>query len=878
MNVLNVLRSFFRNLRRKSKLDRDLEEELQFHLEMQTQENIQAGMPPQEARRLALLSLGGMEQTKEKCRDEWGVTWLLNLWADVRFGLRKLAKAPVSSIVVILTLGLIIGALTLAMAVIEHEKHARMPYPEPDRLVHFWRMGGDRPDDMLPGKVYEAGQNLEGLDAIGAVGYHDIQVLTGEGEPQTLSAIKVSSSMFDVTGVSPLLGRTFTEEEARREARLAVISFEIWQNSLSGRSSIVGETIHLNEEPYTVVGVMPEGMSGSILYYGVGVWLPGNFAFDTSSGSWLRLVGRLKSGRSMSQLRGEVQAVVTPAYESYAAAQGMKISNAEIGVFPVSKRFDSTDTAEVVFVVMIPLFILLIACFNVTNILLGRMAARGREMAVRFSLGARRGRLIRQLLVESMSLSAMGGALGVLVSVVAARWAADQGLEAQFSPYVLLGTCAISVLIGVVVGWLPARRATRGDLVSGLKEGGGSSSGGVERHRLRNFLVAGQVAMATTLCITAGLMVRSYMNKKAFDPGFETGDLVCIAVSPRDAYEDSEKKLLYYRQAVERLQAVPGVKEVSVASSLPIERHPFPMGFRMEGEGDRWKKGQIVQLNIVSPNLFETVKLPVLKGRALSYSDRRGAPPVLVVNQSFVKAFFSDEEPIGNQIRLRVGDTQRWYTIVGVVADQPTLGARFNVRWAHEKAEAYLSALQVAPRWGSYYFMARVTGQTGTMKDPLREAVRSLDPNQPVSTAFTMNERMKRIVQRDVAGVQAILGVGVFGFLMAILGIYGVVSYSVIERTHEIGVRMALGATKSNVLTWILKHGMALAVIGVITGFGLATFTTLGSSELLYDISPLDAGTYLSVLVILMAAVFCACLVPALKVMRIDPMQALRYE
>jgi putative ABC transport system permease protein len=328
----------------------------------------------------------------------------------------------------------------------------------------------------------------------------------------------------------------------------------------------------------------------------------------------------------------------------------------------------------------------------------------------------------------------------------------------------------------------------------------------------------------------------------------------------------------------EQLRALPGVQEVVVSSSLPIERHPFPMGFRMEGDGETWEKGRIVQLNLVSPNLFEMVNLPILRGRGLRSSDRRGAPPVLVVNQSFVRAFLPNKKPIGPQIQLVFEGQTRWFTIVGVVPDQPTLGSRFNVRWAQEKAEAYLPVQQVAPEWGSYYFMVRLNGQSGTMGDVVREAVRSVDRNQPVSGVFTLSGRMERIIRRDVGALQAIMAVGGFGFLMAVLGIYGVVSYSVVERTHEIGVRMALGATKTAVLGWILRHAMILGLIGVSAGGLFAVLTTMGLSTLLFGVTPLDPATYLSVILILLSAVLFASLIPALKVTRIDPIAALRYE
>ncbi|UCF17752.1 MAG: ABC transporter permease, partial [Phycisphaerales bacterium] len=395
--------------------------------------------------------------------------------------------------------------------------------------------------------------------------------------------------------------------------------------------------------------------------------------------------------------------------------------------------------------------VLLIACFNVANILLARMAARRKEMAVRSALGAGRWRLIRQLLTESVLLAFCGGLFGLLGATWIAGWAAAKGVPTQFNSVVVAGISAATLAIGLAVGWVPAWRAAHGDLVKDLKEGGGSASGGLERHRLRSFLVAGQVAMATVLCISAGLLVQTYLNKKHFDPGFETRNLLSVSVSlSQSAYKTPDRRLLYCEQVLERIRAVTGVEEVGVCSTAAFDRLVFPMSFRLENDGDQWwKRGRRVNLSIVSPNYLKMVNVPVLRGRALTDADRRGSAPVALVNQSFVEQFFALTDPIGRQFGLRVEDRDQWFTIVGIVPDQRNLGIEEDLG-----AEAYLAHRQVAPRWASYFFLARTKAAPGPLGDAIRQAVRSVDNNQPVSNPFTAESRMEEARRRDVQGTQ----------------------------------------------------------------------------------------------------------------------------
>lgn len=798
------------------------------------------------------------------------------VWQDIRYASRMLVKRPGSTLVVMSTLALVLGVMTLALGAYEQTQSDWMPFPDADRLVRLWRVETARPSDRLPASIYaEAVRSLRGLGSIAAIEGHQPFVLTGTGEPKSLIGSRVSASIFKMLGVSPSLGRAFAAGEGQSgNGESVVLSHDIWQNVFAGEPSVVGKTIRLNDMPCTVIGVMPEDLDRSGLFYGVEIWLPADFESPAWGDRWVQVAGRLKSDVSLSQLRAELDAVLSPVLQSYAKTHAWGSASLRVSAFPLDKQFGGIDVGEIVFVVAIPTLILLIACFNVTNILLGRMASRRHESAIRFSLGASRRRLVRQLLTESVLLAACGGACGMIGALWVSGWSVNRGLETQFSPSVLAAVCMATVLIGLAAGWLPAWRSAAGGMVTDLKEGSGNASGGIERHRLRNFLVTGQVAIATALCIVAGLLVRGYLNKKDFDPGFDVGPLIEVGISPRDnAYKEPEKRSLYCEQVLDRLQSLPGVAEVSVSSSSCIDRNPFSMSLRMEGDGDQWRPECMVQLNVVSPNYLRMVNLPVLRGRSLTETDRRGSDAVLLVNQAYVKAFFADADPIGRQIQLPAESQWQWFTIVGVVPDRRNLGFKEDFG-----PEAYVSSLQVAAEWVNYEFLLRAQTQSGALQQAIREAVRSVDYDQPVSNPQMVEAKLRRAVERDVGGVQAMTVIGVFGLMMAVLGIYGVVSNSVVERTHEIGVRVALGGRKTDMLALILRQGLKLAALGLVIGMVLATVTTFGIRQMLFGVRPVDPACYMGVCAILMGTAIAACYIPARRAAKTDPMAALRYE
>lgn len=792
---------------------------------------------------------------------------------DLRFALRQLLKHPASTAVILATLALVIGTMSLAFGVVQFEQSRRMPFPSGEQMIRFWQYGKQTPREDFPSAIYaQTAGKLKGMHAIAALGGYNPQVLTGVGAPKSLSIQYMTASAFDVAGFRPLLGRTFTTEEQRSGREdLLVIGFNAWQSEFQGSESVIDQVVSLNEKVCTIIGVMPDGFEHNALFYGLDGWLPRDFESPSHDMQWIRIVGRRSADVSSAQLNAEVEATMSPLVTALDSARGWEREEVTVRTLPLDKRPGSRDAAAIVSGASIAGFVIVIAAFNVANILLGRILTRRHEFAVRFALGAGRWRVIRQLLLESLLLSFMGAAVGVLGAVWVAGWALAQGVNAQFTPAVLGWTAGATAVMSIAIGWLPALRAARGDLLSDLSEAPGSAvSGGPKRHRLRNFLVVGQMAMATSLCIAAGLLVRSYLNQRGFDPGFDTSRLIVVSASlNQELYSEPEQRLAYLRQALEHLRALPGVEEVACGPERPVSRLPFPTGFRLEGQ-DAW--GQ-VGMNIVSPNYFSMIDQPVTRGRGFSASDRRGSTGVVVVNQSFVQRYFPGDDPVGKRVGVPVEGDPDWLTIVGIVPDRRNLGQNEDLG-----PEVWLSAEQFCPTWVSASFLVRTRPLPATLRDSLRDAVQSVDRSVPTSVPSTVDSQIEHVTGRNIGGMRAVSGIGLFGLIMSVIGIYGVIAYSATERTREFGIRMALGATRGEALGLVLRQALRLILIGLVIGLMLGGLTTFGLREFLFGIQPLDPIAYGTVALVVFASALAAAVLPSRRVLRINPMEALRNE
>jgi predicted permease len=795
---------------------------------------------------------------------------------DLKFALRTLLKRPGGTVIILITLSLVIGTLSLVLGVLQHERTAWMPFPDPDRVVRLWKVTKNGPSEQIHVNVFvEAANVLQSFEAIGGMGHYGSQVLTGMGEPRTLSIQHISPSVLDIAGIAPVMGRAFTTGEVRSGAgNLLLISHRCWQSEFSGDPEIVGREVTLNEQPVTIIGVMPEGYDRNGLFHGLDGWLPQDFEKPGNAVGWITIIGRTKAGLSPAKVNAELAAVVSPIVQTHAEKRGWPTPEATVMGLRADKRPGVRLKSEHVFGIAVPVFVLGIAAFNIANILLARMLSRRHEFAVRFTLGARRSRIVRQLLSESVLLALLGGIAGIVSSVWIARVAARHGLDAEFSPLVVTGTLLFAVLTGLVVGWLPAWRSTQGDLVTDLKETGGIGSGGSSRrHRLRNALMIGQVAMAAALCLGAGLLERSHQNKRSFIPPFDPANFLMVHSSLNDKiYPTPASQQLYVEQAMERIAAVPGVEEVSFTSDRVLMRYPFPIGFRLDGQ-DNWREGQRVRLTVNSPNHLAHVNVPVVRGRPLLDADRSGSPPVMLVNESFVKQYFPGDDPIGKRVGIEVEPERSWLEIVGVVPDRRNLGNE-----EHLGPEGYLSAKQFFPPWSSATFVVESRADLASLRQPVREAVQSVDPNVPVTHPRPMRSELDEAVGRNVWTTRVIGVIAIFGLAMAMIGIYGVVSYSVTERTYELGVRMALGANRGEILRLVVRQGMRSAGTGLVIGLVIGGLTTLGIRHSLFGIGVLDGVSYAGVCVLFLLTAMLASWFPARRASQIEPLKALRHE
>lgn len=792
---------------------------------------------------------------------------------DLKYALRQLRKNPGGNAVVIGTLALLIGVLSLAVGVYRAEQKRWMPFADADRLVRLWRLGDGSPGDNFPCEVFLGlARRCQGLESIGAIGGPGSRTVTGLGEPRRLSAINVSPAALQSLALKPVAGRLFRPGEEGAAVPPVLIAQDVWTEIFASAADTVGRTMLIDGVEHVVIGIMPPGAAHNAVFQGLDLWLPGRFKAATNQDHWVTIVGRLKPGVSHRQLNAELAAVVPPLESEYRARQKRQFKPAYGAAYPLDKQFHRVDADDIFLIAVVPALVLLIAGFNIANVLLTRMIARRREFGVRSSLGATRARLIRQLLIETTALAVVGGAIGMGAAFALSRWAYTLGFAVAFTPGVIGTALGLSILIGAAVGVLPALRATRGNLNRDLKGGLGSD---IHRHRLRNLLVGGQVAMATALCVTGTLFMRSYFKKQDFNPGFDPSRMVGIAIQPRkDIHDTLPKRRLFARQIAERLRSVPGVEQLAISTSSAVNRNPFTLSVDFAAAPAGQHTFNRVRATAVSPEYFGTVNLPILRGRALTDNDRAGSPRALVVSESFVRHHLPEIDPIGTRVKLNLTSVKDpWTTIVGIVPDRPNVGFRRDFG-----PEVYVAFEQSAPRWGDFHFLATVHGPPAIVAQALRDAARSVDPRVAVPPPQIMSDRLDRVVRRDTGPIKAFAAIGIFGLGMALLGIYGVVANAVVERTHEIGLRLALGADRGDTIRLLLKQGLSLVAVGLLAGLGLSAATTSAINGMLFGINAIDPATYLGVAGIFLATALFAGLVPARRAARVQPMEALRHD
>jgi predicted permease len=803
------------------------------------------------------------------------------LLQDIRYAFRRLRKSPGFAVVAILTLALGIGANSAIFSVVNAVLLRSLPYADAERLVlvaHVTNTGDRAP--MSPANFRDVRKEVRSLEELSFWTYSG-STLTGVGDPVRLEGAGVGAHFFEVMKAAPLLGRTFRPDENEPgRNRVAVLGHGVWRQRFGSDPRIVGRTLTLDGEPYEVVGVMPEefGFPSSR-----DVWVPqeydADFVADASRGAWfISGIGRLKPGVSHEQAAREVGALAARLKTRYPE------TNAQVGMTSVSLREQMVGGVRVSLLVLLGAvgLVMLIACANVANLLLARAAAREGEVAVRVALGAGRGRLMRQLLAESMVLAVLGGVAGLVLAVwgTGALVALDpEGIprlgEVRVDAPVAAFTLGVSLLAGVLFGLVPAVQVTRSGLFGSLREGGRGALSGRGSARMRNTLVVAEMALAVMLLAGAGLLIRSFVRLQSVDPGFRTEGALSFTLSlPEAAYRGEPARAAFYDRLQERLAALPGVRETAAVSELPMGGSARFLTFEVEGaEPVQPGREPVSQILRATPGYFRTMGIPVERGRAIAPEDRAGAPRVMLMNREAARRFFPGQDPVGRRIRLALGDdttTVSW-EVVGVVGDVRQFGVG-------EDPEPAMFFPQAQAPEGSMGVVLRTAVAPLSVAGAVRREVKALDPDLPVNDLQPLEQLTAESVSQPRFYMLLLSIFAGVALALAAIGIFGVISYGVAQRTREIGVRVALGADPASVLRIVVGGALGLAGLGVGIGLLGALAGTRVLSGLLFGVTATDPATYAGVAALLMGVAALASWLPARAATRVDPAIALRAE
>ncbi|MGA8269553.1 MAG: ABC transporter permease [Candidatus Acidiferrales bacterium] len=811
------------------------------------------------------------------------------LLQDIKFAARMLRKSPGFALIAILTLALGIGANTAIFSVVDAVLLKPLPYPQPGSIAAVWgthmKMGENKRALSFPDFRDLQAQNhvFEHV----AVYTDDTTSLTGAGEPLHLFAEKVSADMFSVLGVRPLLGRAFLPDEDQPGHFVAMISYRLWQSHFGADPNMVGRAVTFGGRDFTIVGVLPASFVYPFNSDEPDVWK--TFSEDaTPTGDdkpmtevrgahFVAALARLKQGETFAQANAEADAIGNRLADQYPDTNkytSFRVESALDGLVGSLKPQLRVLLGAVAFV-------LLIGCANIANLLLARTTARQREMAIRTAMGAGRARIIRQLLIEAGMISLAGGVCGLIVAAWGTEYlvklAADQfprvagtALDAR----VLAFTFIASIVTGFLFGIAPALQLSSQPLSEILKEGGRSSSQSARQHRLRNILIVGEMALAVILLTCAGLLIESLSNLQRVNPGFNPHGVVTFAIDlPSSRYSKPEAIKSFFRQLSERMRALPAVESASTGVPLPFSDAVIRTTYQIEGRPVPKSEEPHVHFRAVNVDYFRTMEIPLLKGRAFASTDNATTPNVIVINQALASKAFPGEDPIGKHIKPGVSESGEapFREIIGVVGDVKVRGLD-----SADEAECYTPEEQTGFDW--QYGVARTSAPPATLIPAIREQVRSLDKDVAIFDVKTMDDYLaKATAQPRLDSALLALFAGL-ALILAMVGIYGVMSYGVSQRTNEFGIRMTLGAQRRDMLGLVLKQGLGVAAIGAAVGVAAAIGATRLLSSLLFGVRPGDPLTLIAVSVILLACALVACYIPARRAMRVDPMVALRYE
>ena len=869
----------------KEERDADLEAELATHLELAVEDNMREGMSAEEAKRQALIRFGGVQQAREQQRVARGLPWLDVLIQDLRYTLRTLGRERAFTIVAVLILGLGIGANVAVFSVVDTVLLRPLPFSQPQQLVRILSKntkGGESSATYSTDAVQELQERNTSFQSI--TGYFafsgpDNLKLMGNGQPKPVTELDVMGNFFTTLGVQPILGRLFTPEETLQHSRpVVLLSYNFWKRQYGGKSDIVGQVIRLNDVPVTVIGVLPDTFDfGAVFSPGakMDMFSPVIPQDIREEGNTIALVGRLKPGVTVAQGQAEAD-LIFPKLDFN--MQHPEYGQGYTARFLELRDFVSGKLRRSLIVLWCAVgMILLIVCVNLSNLLLSRAAARSKEFALRSALGAGRGRLIRQLLTESFVLSSAGALLGLAIAWSLTAYLAHQGSIAlpllssvRVDGTALAWTVLIAMTTALIFGLVPGMKIAAGNLQEGLKDGGQGSGTGAKRERLRSALVISEVALACVLLVGAGLLLRSFLKVLDVDLGFEPSRASAMAVDMKLISRDAgripfmENQWAQWREVVHRAEALPGIEAAGIADSLPMSRN---RSWGISVKGREYKKDELEAtfVYIISPGYLRAMGLHLVKGRDFSWSDGPSSEGGVLINETIAKHLFPGEDAVGRMVQVNDGEKR----VIGVVADMRETSAEGDAGW-----QMYLPASQNGPE-GSQ-LVVRTKLPQAALSATLMSMLRQINPDQPAVELKPIQGLVDHATSPRRFFVYLVSVFAALGLSLAALGIYGVISYSVTQRTQEIGIRMALGATMARVQWSVIAATLKLAAIGIVVGTAGALGASHLIASLLFGTESTDPVTFLAMVIVLGAVALLAGYVPARRASRIDPMVALR--
>jgi putative ABC transport system permease protein len=878
------------NLFRRSRVDGEIAAELEAHVALRMEDSIAAGMTPEEARREALVRFGNPAVMRERVAAEDASLGLESILRDLRYAARQLRRSPGFALSATLILALGIGAVTAIFSAVNPILFEPLPYPHGSRILTIWdTYQGDRVETTY-GTFGELASRSRSFDALAT--FEPWQpVMTGEQTPERQEGQSVSAGYFAVLGIRPALGRDFqASDDTFRAPRVVIVTDRFWRQRLGGDAGVIGRVVRLDDDLYTVIGVMPRGFE-NVLAPGADVFTPLAFdparLADVTSDAWghhMRMAGRVRAGVSVDEARRDLGQIAANPQSEYPRPRWASM---RAGLIVDSLQADVVRSVKPALLAVLGAVALLlaIACVNVTSLLLARGALRQGEFAMRAALGASRGRLIRQSITETLLLAIAGGVLGVAIAEAGVRLLvalSPPGLPRvdaiALNGPALLFAFLLSAAVGLAAGVMPALQAPRAKLKSSLQHEGRTST----RQTVRRALVVSEVALALMLLVGAGLLLRSMQRLLAVDPGFGADHLLTLQVQTTGHKFDeiasvpgagAAARRRFFEQALEQVRKVPGVMQAGYTSVLPLSGDPYWMtvyGSVFENEDP--KAGHSVYRYAVSPGYAEAMRIPLLRGRLLDERDTAKAPFAALISESLAKKEFPHGDALGK--RLHVGPTSYpWFTVVGIVGDVRQASLALT-----DTDAVYLPETQTWFADETLSFVVRTRGDAGTLAPAVRDAIWSVDKDQPVLRVATMSALLERSVAERRFVLVLFEAFSLVALVLAATGVYGILANSVAERTREIGVRAALGASRGNLLSLVMRQGLALVLAGIALGLGASLAATRALTSLLFGVSHLDPFTYAGVIAVLLGVATAACLVPARRAAMLDPMQALRSE